>query len=345
MKRKITLSDIAKELNLSKVSVSKALRNHPDISQATKKNVEQKAKEMGYRPNLIARSLTSSKSKTIGVVVPKIAHNFFAHILHGVQEYAESEGYGIVLTVSDEKEELEKKHIESLVSMQVEGLLVSVSSETKSTDIFKWVSDLQLPLVFFDRHIPDLGFNSVIIDDMKASREAVNNLIERGYTNIAHLGGYEHNLIGKNRKLGYEQALEMNGIAVDKNKIVLGGFDEDSGYKGFKELVARGEKPEVIYGATFPVVLGAYAAMKEIDPELVNNIKSLTFHGENGMMNMFSDADFYVLQPAAKMGSSATALLLEQIKGNVKPANHIKYVETKFVDNMGQNFKLTSPLS
>jgi LacI family transcriptional regulator len=333
MKKKVTLHDIAKVLNLSTVSVSKALRNHPDISDATKKKVSEVAVSMGYRPNLIARSLTSSKSKTLGVVVPKIAHNFFAHILAGVQEYAVSRGYSIVLTVSDEQEELEKKHIETLVSMQVEGLLVSVSTQTRSTDIFKWVSGLQLPLVFFDRHIPDLGFNSVIINDEKASMDAVDELINRGYTNIAHLGGYDHILIGKNRRMGYEKALVKNNIAVDPNKIVLGGFDEESGYNGFKELVSRGETPEVIFGATFPVVLGAYAAMREVNPAYIDEIKALSFHGEAGLLSFVPFPQFYVVQPAVKIGYEATRLLLDEIEGIIKPENFIEYVDTHFVES------------
>lgn len=335
MKKKATLNDIAKIVNLTKVSVSKALRNHPDISEATKKVVREVANDLGYRPNLIARSLTSSKSKTLGVVVPKIDHNFFSHIVAGIQKYATSHGYGIVLTVSEEQEELEKKHIESLVSMQVEGLLVSVSMETKDQKIFEWLRDIQIPLVFFDRHIPNLGFNSVIIDDKKASMQGVEELIKLGYTNIAHLAGYDHVLIGKHRRLGYEKALRKHDIEIDPNKIVYGGFGEKSGYRGAKELLERGERPEAIFGVTFPVTLGAYMAMKEIDPDYLSKVKMLTI-GDDDMLTLtiFDYPQYFVDQPAITIGQKATELLIKEIDGDMKPENHVEYVETRFVDTM-----------
>jgi LacI family transcriptional regulator len=332
MKKKATLDDIAKVVNLTKVSVSKALRDHPDISELTKVKVKEVAKTLGYRPNLIARSLTSAKSKTIGVVVPKIAHNFFAHIVAGIQQYAAEKDYGIVLTVSDENERLEKRHIENLVSMQVEGLLVSVSMETKDNSVFKWVRDLQIPLVFFDRHIPNLGLNSVIIDDVAASEDAVSRLIQKGYTNIAHVGGYESIFIGRNRRTGYENAIARHNLSLGSDFVVEGGFGEDAGYNGFKMLISRGIIPDAIFAVTFPVALGIYKAMKEIKPELFDQIKILTV-GADDLFTVFSYPQFYVDQPAIKIGTRAAELLIQEIHGKIEPNNRIEYVATNFVEN------------
>jgi LacI family transcriptional regulator len=211
MKKKATLNDIAKVVGLTKVSISKALRDHPDISESTKVKVKEIAQELGYRPNLIARSLIFSRTRTLGVIVPKIAHNFFAHVLAGIQKTANDQGYDIVLSVSDEDDKLEKRHLENLVSMQVEGLLISVSMATKNKEVFEWIRGMQIPLVFFDRHIPGLGFNSVIVDDEGASQHAVEQLIDRGKTNIAHIGGFEWVEIGRKRRAGYQKALEKRG--------------------------------------------------------------------------------------------------------------------------------------
>lgn len=336
MKKKVTLNDIATRLNLTKVSISKALRNHPDISDDTKKKVQEIARELGYRPNLIARSLTSSKSKTLGVVVPKIAHNFFAHVVGGIQQYAKAHGYEIVLAVSEENEEIEKKHIESLVSMQVDGFLVSVSMETENSEIYKWLWDMQIPLVFFDRFIPGLGFNSVIIDDKNAALNGVEELIKRGSTRIAHLAGYDHVSIGKDRKIGYELALEKHGIPYDPDLVVEGGFGEESGYRGFKELISRGVSFDSLFTVTFPVGLGTYIAMREIDPEMIDNIRMLAF-GDSGLRGILPYPQFYVDQPGIAIGRKAAELLIDEIAGKVKPENHLIYMETKFLET-GQKF-------
>jgi LacI family transcriptional regulator len=332
MKRKATLNDIAIRMNLTKVSISKALRDHPDISESTKIRVKEIAEEIGYRPNLIARSLTSSRTSTLGVVVPKIAHNFFAHIVAGIQKYANAEGYEIVLTVSEEDAVLEKKHIEALVSMQVEGLLVSVSMQTSNTDIYKWVKDLQIPLVFFDRYIPELGFNSVCIDDRAAARDSVEELIKKGHRKIGHIGGFEHISIGRQRRLGYEDALKNNGIPVDLDLIVQGGFGEKAGYNGFKELISRNVEMDALFVVTFPVGLGSYIAMQEIDPTMIDRITTLAF-GDSGIRGIVPYPHFYVDQQGMEIGRKATELLLKEIDGHIKPQNLMEYIPTRFLKN------------
>jgi len=339
MKKRATLNDIAQKLNLTKVSISKALRDHPDISEATKKKVQEVAREIGYRPNLIARSLTSSRTQTIGVVVPKIAHSFSAQVVAGIQRYANSKGYVIVLTVSDENPELEKKHIESLVSMQVEGLLVAVSMTTRETDIYNWIREMQIPLVFFDRYIPDLGFNSVVIDDRKAAKEAVGHLIKSGCRKIAHLAGYNHVSIGRQRRQGYEEALLEHGIQPDPRMVIEGEVGEDAGYRGFKELLARNIEMDALFSVTFPVGLGSYVAMREIDPSMIDRIEMLAF-GDSGIRGIVPYPHYYVEQPGKEIGRKAAELLLEEIEGNAKPEDQLVYLPTRFLET-DSDFQVT----
>ena len=340
MKKKTTLDDIAKELNITKVSVSKALRDHPDISDLTKLKVKETARKLGYKPNLIARSLTSSRSRTLGVIVPKIAHNFFAHVVAGVQKYASEMGYEILLTVSEENEDLERKHIETLVSMQVEGLLISVSMKTKDISVYKWLRDIQVPMVFFDRYIPDLGFNSVIINDRLAAKHAVEQLILQGCSRIAHLSGYDHISIGQQRRIGYQEALNEHGIEINPALIVEGGFGEGSGYKGFKELMKRNMNIDALFAVTFPVGLGTYVAMREQDPTMIDKIKMLAF-GDSGIRGIVPYPHYYVDQPGTLIGQKATELLLKEIEGELKPVNHLEYVPTRFL-KAGWDFSLES---
>ena len=146
--RRVRLIDIAERLNLTKVSVSKALRDHPDISSKTRELVKQTADQMGYTPNLVARSLSSQRSNTLGVVVPKIAHTFFATAIEAIQGAANRNGYGILLAVSHESADLESQHIERLLEMRVDGLLVSVSKERPRLETYRHVCDMKTPLVF-----------------------------------------------------------------------------------------------------------------------------------------------------------------------------------------------------
>src|SRR5699024_4435575 len=146
--KNVRLKDIAKKLDLTKVSVSKALRDHSDISEETKKKVKEMAKEMGYRPNLVARSLTSKKTQTVGVIVPKIAHSFFSSVIEGIYQAALESEYEVILGVSMEDDELERKNIESMLDMRVEGLLISVSEKTKSVHNFDLVQEMNTSLVF-----------------------------------------------------------------------------------------------------------------------------------------------------------------------------------------------------
>jgi LacI family transcriptional regulator len=332
MKKKTTLDDIGKIVGISRVSVSKALRDHHDISDATKARVKEVAKSLGYRPNLIARSLISSRSRTIGVVVPKIAHNFFAHVVAGIQNSANEMDYNIVLSVSDEDDKLEKRHLETLVSMQVEGLLISVSMATKSPEVFEWIRSLQIPLVFFDRHIPNLGFNSVVIDDERDSQHGVEQLIDRGLTNIAHIGGFEWVQIGQRRRAGYQNALKNRGITPRPENVVDGGFGEMHGYNGFRQLIDQGARPDAIFAVTYPVALGILKAMKELGNGYMDDISVLTIGGDQ-LFSVFSYPRFYVDQPAIKIGETACDLLIQEIHGEVQPENKIVYMDTTFVEN------------
>src|SRR5690554_6344832 len=153
--RAVTLSDIARRVNVSTVTVSKALRDHSDISDKTKELIRNVAEEMGYMPNIFARSLSSRKSNTIGLVVPKIAHDFFGSIIEHIYKIASANNYEIILTVSRENAEREKKQIQTLLAMKIDGIIISITKETKDYEIFDLVKSRGVPLVFIDR-VPEL---------------------------------------------------------------------------------------------------------------------------------------------------------------------------------------------
>jgi LacI family transcriptional regulator len=311
-KARVRLIDIADRLNLSKVSVSKALRDHPDISKDTRDLIKRTAAEMGYMPNLLARSLSSQQTRMIGVVVPKVAHLFFSNVLDGMIDRAGSEGYEVIVTISQERAELEAKHIETLLSMHVDGLLVSVSEDATTPSIYQRVRQLGVPLVFFDRSLDGDNFSSVLVDDEEGAYNGVRRLIDDGATLVAHLGGFGHTNIGHLRRKGYERALRDSGIEPREEWIVEGGFGEQYGYAGYRELIARDVRPDAVFCATFPVAVGMVMAMREIDPNLEHTTRILTF--DTGSMQRLTSFPYYCIrQDALALGDRAMAELLRVV--------------------------------
>jgi len=327
---RVTLSDIAERLDLTKVSVSKALRDHPDISTQTKKRVKQLAKEMGYAPNRLARSLTTDKTGTLGVVVPKIAHTFFADALAGINEVATANEYEIVLCVSEERADFEQRHLRTLLSMRVDGLLVSVTEESKDPSVFTALQDQGLPLVFFDRALDGVGASTVTVDDEGGAYKAVEHAVSTGCRDIAHVGGFPHVGIGAKRRRGYERALRDHSIPVRDEWIVEGGFDELHGYHGFKRLLDAERLPEVIFAVTFPVALGVTDAMKQTDPSLQDDIRIYSF-GQHGLNRFFAYPHVSVYQPARELGKQGVQILLEEIDNPDRVPCHVE-LETHIIE-------------
>lgn len=334
MAKRVRLVDIAERLNITKVSVSKALRDHPDISRQTRELVKKTAAEMGYSPNLLARSLSSQKTHTLGVVVPKIAHTFFATTIDAIQEEATRQGYGIVLAVSNEQSELECQHIERLLAMRVDGLLISVSQQEPDREIYERIRTMKIPLVFFDRRISDMPFSSVVVDDVGGARRGVEHMIEMGHTRIAHIAGSLDTEIGRARLKGYLQALENHDIPRRDEWIIDGGFDERHGYQSAKRLLEQDVLPEVIFAATFPVGLGVRAAIRETERDDLDAIQIISF-GVGGFDEFFLYPHYCVRQPTDEMGRQAIRLLLEEVDaidgGHEAPRPQEVILETSLV--------------
>jgi LacI family transcriptional regulator len=308
----VTLDDIAKRLDVSKVTVSKALREHPDISAETSKKIKKLARELGYFPNYMARNLSSKRSNTLGVVVPKIAHFFFSSVIESIYDAAMEHDYEIILTVSQENAEREEKHIQTLLSMRVDGLIVSVSETTKDYSIFEMVRDRGVPLTFMDR-VPDLeGFSSVVADDRGGAFAATEQAINVGYKKIAHVAGYQHTNIGKERYRGFVDAMKQYGIPIKPEWVVYGGFSENDGYDGFSRMYESGKLPEFIFASTFPVALGVCKAVAELGMKIPDDVDIISF-GSGGLNQFLSPPMSYVEQLPAEMAKKAVSLTLENI--------------------------------
>lgn len=320
----VTLSDIAKKLGVSKVTVSKALRGHPDISSETSRKVTRLAHEMDYFPNRIARSLSSKKSNIVGVIIPKIAHHFFAAVMDGIHNAAFEQGYEILLTVSQESAARELRHVQSLVSLRVDGLIVSLSQESREFGVYHRVREMGVPVVFMDRVLDDKHYSRVVADDFGGARLATEHAIALGYTKLAHIGGFQHSHIGRERYRGFEVAMTTHGLPIRRDWVVLGGFGEEDGYQGFRKIVHTKEMPQFIFAATFPIALGVYRAAEELGIRIPADFDIICF-GRSGMQQLLSPSITYIEQPTTELGAKALELILTQIR---KPDNYVPELVT-----------------
>jgi len=318
----VKLEDLAKKLKVSKVTISKALRNHPDISDETKIKVKELAERIGYTPNFMAKNLSARKSNIIGLVVPKIAHFFFGSVIESIYNTAFENNYETVITVSQELAVREKKHIQSLLSMRVDGLIVSITEQTKDYSIFERIKQLNIPLVFIDRVPAIKNVPSVTVDDKGGAYSAVDYFIKHGITKIGHVGGYSHINIGKARLNGFFDAMKKNNVPINKDWVIEGGFGEEDGYRGFKEIFKSGNIPEAIFAVTYPVAIGIYEAATELGIKIPEDIQ-ITCFGNNTFKHTVPSVFNFVDQPTAELGRSAVELLLDLINNpsSTKPRN------------------------
>jgi LacI family transcriptional regulator len=308
-------SDIAKELNVSRVTVSKALRNHPDISARMKKKVNETAEKMGYVPNLIATQLNSGKTFTIGIVVPDLENSFFSFVVDSMIDCASENNYRVILTVSRENELVERRNIENLIGMRVDGLLVCNSQETKDTLIYLQIKRMKIPLVFFDRVVADSGFSSVVFDDRAGAVSSLGKVIEAGFTRIAHFAGFSGISIGKERRAGYCSSLEKHGIPVRNDWIIEGGYELKDGQASFKKLYSYGDLPEIIFAVNDRVALGAYIAARETGLKIPSDI-GIMGYGFSETTDFFNPPMAVINQDPRKMGRISAQMLIDEINNN-----------------------------
>jgi DNA-binding LacI/PurR family transcriptional regulator len=308
--RQITVKDIALRLNLHHTTVSKALRNHPDISRETKNLILSVAKEMDYHPNSLAKSLRNRRSMNLGVVVPTIRNDFFSTLISGIENVAYREGYNIIVSQSNEDFEREKLIVNGMVSNLVAGLLISVSQTTRSCGHLEIFQKRKIPLVCFDRVCENFAASRVVVDDFAGAFEAVEHLVSTGRKKIAHFSGFASTLIGRKRRRGYEAALEKHGLPVRPEWVLEGGFQEEDGMRAFARL---GDLPEAVFTVNDPVAIGAYQEIKKRGLRIPQDLAVAGF-GDNILSSYLDPPLTTVKQSPHEIGRISAEILLDQIR-------------------------------
>ena len=326
--KRISLKDLAHELGVSIATVSRALRNSPEIGQEMQMKVKELAKRLNYRPNPFAQSLRKEGPRIIGVVVPNLVTHFYAAVLDGIEDEARRAGYSVISSNSHESCEDEVRAIDNFINLHVEGIIASVSQNTTDYSHFEKVSKMGIPLVFFGRTcLPDL-FSSVTANGDVAAKKATQHLIETGSRRIAFLGGPNHLDMVKRRKHGYLEALRDNRIPIDRELVVCNRIDFDLVVEATKRLLQIENRPDAILAVNDTVTFAAFTAVKEMGLRIPEDVALIGFTDDQHaryvtpQMSAIEDQSY-------KMGCVAYDLLQKSISGD--PNKYKKIVPQKLV--------------
>lgn len=326
MSYKITIGDIAKKLNITAATVSRALSNHPGISEKTKKRVRETAHKMNYKRNGIASSLRSGKSKVIGVIIPSAEINFFGSVVHGIESIANTNGYNILIYQSNEQRDYEVKGIETFLSARVDGILVSIAKNTVDYSHFTDVKKRGIPIIFFDRANDDLGIPSVVVDDYKGAFMATEHLIRRGYKRIAHIKGPQHIKTFNDRLKGYLAAIQSNKLEADAGLIYAGDVSIESGKQAVHHFLSMANPPDAVFTVEDFTALGVIKELKDRNIKIPQEFGVIGFANElfgEHITPSLSTMD----QQTVLMGKESCKLLLELIQaGHTKQPTRNKVI-------------------
>lgn len=325
----VTIKDIAKALNFSTSTVSRALRGSYEISPETKKLVLEYAEKINYRPNPIALSLKERRSRSIGIIVPEIANNFFSQAISGIESIAYNRGYHVIITQSHESFEREKVNILHLASRGVDGLLVSLSSESDEINSLIELHEKGLPVVFFDRVSDKIETHKVIANNRLGALHATEHLIFEGFTKIAHITSSPHLSITKERLEGYREALDNHKIAFNPELVKYcnhGGMIVEEIEDAINSLLKLKNKPDAIFTAGDRLTTVCFSVLKRMKQKKVE----VGFIGFTNTQvgDLFSPPLTVIRQPAFEIGQTATELLIKVIESK-RP---ITEFETKVMD-------------
>ena len=311
----IKIKDLASELKLSVATISKALKDSHEISAETKKRVLDLAKKLNYTPNPYASSLRKRSSKTIAVVLPEIADSFFSLAINGIESVARDKGYHVLIYLTHESFEREDAILKEFQSGRVDGILMSVSGETSSSNHVKEVMAAGMPVVFFDRICEDVETAKIVTDDFESSYRATSHLIKTGCTKIVYLSTSPALSITNKRMEGYKKALAENGIKNTDAGIVLCYSDNEGNYKIIRDLLKKKNRPDGFIASVEKLTTPIYLACKDLKLAIPGKIKVVTFTNLQAAL-ILNPTLTTVTQPAFEMGKTAATVLFKSLEKN-----------------------------
>lgn len=329
MNKPATIKDIAKQLNISTSTVSRALRNASDVNTQTRAAVMALSEELSYQPSRLALSLQQKQTHTIGVIVPNLDY-VIATMVKGIDEVALEAGYTVMVCQSNESFGREMVNTRRLLESLVDGFIISVSSETKVFDHFKKIQKKGMPMVMFDRVGPELTVPKVKLDNVEGGCLATEHLIEQGYKRIAVLAGPKNLLIGNERMDGYLKALKKAKIKSDPALIDHCNFNQQDAYETTKDLLRMKNKPDAVFAISDRMAIGAMLAIKEAGLRMPTDVGLVGFNNEP-VTSLVTPGISSVEQPAFELGKAAAKLFIEQMHHDEDLSNVEQVLKPKLI--------------
>ncbi len=314
MRKKVTLKQIAKELDVSISTVSKSLKDSHEISEDTRQKVQAFAKLYNYKPNNIALSLKNKKTKTIGIIIPEIVHHFFATVISGIEQVANENGYNVIVCLSDESFDKEVINMELLANGSTDGFILSLSKETQQKKDFHHIQEIisqGMPVVMFDRVTNDVFCDKVIIDDQQAAYDAIQFFISRGFKKIALLTTVDYVSVGKLRTDGYLKALRENGIEINEDLIVK--IEDIDNCSNKIESLIKNQEFDALFAVNELFAVTAIKLANKQDKKVPDDFSVIGF--TDGIISQFSTPSIStVSQNGIKMGRKAAKMLIDRLE-------------------------------
>lgn len=318
MKPKLTLKQIARELDVSVSTVSKALRDSPEISEETRQKVKAFAKLYNYKPNNIALSLKNRKTRTIGIVLPEIVHDFFATVISGIEEVANKKGYNILICISNNSFDREVMNLEMLANGSTDGFILSVAKETQQREDYHHLEEVinqGMPVVLFDRVVDCIHCDKVIIDDTEGAKKAVQHLVDLGRKRIGIITTVDYVSVGKLRTRGYVDALEENGMPVS-NDLILKIEDVDNSEKEIIDFV-QSKDLDGVFAVNEQFCASAVKGINQKGLSVPDDVSVISF-SDGELSKRFIPSLSTIHQHGAEMGKKAAELLIQRLERPVE---------------------------
>jgi LacI family transcriptional regulator len=310
----VTMKEIAKKLGVSVSTISRALKDSPELHVETKRKIVEMAKEMNYQPNLLAQSLRISRTNTLGVIVPEITSHFFASCISGIQDHAIKRGYNVMICQSNESLEQEKANIKTLVASQVDALLISLSRETNHFEHLEDLYSREIPFVLFDRVHEEMPVSKITFNDFGGAYQVTKHLIETGCKNVMYVSGPEDLYISKKRKEGYLKALNEFGLTERPELIKITDLTTEGNLKVAQEIIDMNPRPDGVFCMIDPLAVDVLTHWKSKGIHIPEDI-SLAGFTNNPTSAVVEPPLTTVSQPGYEMGKLAVSHLLDQLDG------------------------------
>ncbi len=309
---KTTIHDIAKKLNITASTVSRALKDHPRISEETKRAVQKVAQKMNYQPNHIAAALRKGRSNIIGIIVPTADRSFFSSVIRGIEEIANRSRYNVMICQTYDIHQKEIDSVEALLNARVDGIIASHGKETTNFDHFRKIKEKGTPLILFDRVTEEVDVSNVLIDDFLGGFKATEHLIQQGCKRIAHFTNTRKIAIYSERMRGYRAALERYNIPFDASLVVKSDMQLEGGRNSMAGLIDSDNLPDAVFSSSAHGAMGALQVLKERDLRVPEDVALVAFSNEP-FTSFTEPALTTVDQHPMRMGNAAAEIFLQEI--------------------------------